>query len=71
LHRINLESLLGERISLWGQNDLLALLQEQSEAQSLSLYDTALRFTSLKVPDIEVEKGERWQYHPALGFAKK
>ncbi|MDR0701179.1 MAG: hypothetical protein LBF61_02010, partial [Azoarcus sp.] len=69
LKRINLECLpLGARISLWGQNDLQALLQEQSEAQTLSLYDAASRFTVASVPDNGVEG---WQYHPALGFAKK
>ncbi|MDR1063173.1 MAG: type I-F CRISPR-associated helicase Cas3f [Azoarcus sp.] len=69
---IDLANLLGKRIFLWGQNDLLALLQEQAKAQTLSLYDTALRFTRVKVPDVERSKGEvGWRYHSALGFAKK
>ncbi|MDR1648403.1 MAG: type I-F CRISPR-associated helicase Cas3f [Zoogloeaceae bacterium] len=68
LHRIVLEDLpLGMRISLWGQNDLLALLQEQAEAQDLSLRDTALRFTVASVPDSTAG----WRYHPALGFGKR
>jgi CRISPR-associated endonuclease/helicase Cas3 len=56
----------GARISFWGQNDLLARLQEQAEAQSLTLYDTALRFTVASVP----ENIAGWRYHPALGFGK-
>jgi CRISPR-associated endonuclease/helicase Cas3 len=67
LKTLDLNALLGPRIQAWGQNDLLALLQEQAQAQDMSLHECAERFAVVRVH--ENENG--WYYHPALGFAKK
>ncbi|MBD8492574.1 type I-F CRISPR-associated helicase Cas3f [Pseudomonas syringae] len=65
LSRIDLD--MGPRIAPWGQHDLLSLLEEQAEAQGLSLRACGERFTTVSVH----ESPFGWRYHPALGFAKK
>ncbi|AIS11307.1 CRISPR-associated protein Cas3 [Pseudomonas chlororaphis subsp. aurantiaca] len=67
LERVDLEGQMGERISPWGQHELMALLGEQVEAQGLALEKCAERFTVLSVP----QNTYGWRYHPVLGFAKK
>ncbi len=64
---IDLDSQLGPRITPWGRHDLLALLNEQVEAQNLPLRICAEKFTAVSV----YENVNGWRYHPALGFAKK
>ncbi|GHU28917.1 type I-F CRISPR-associated helicase Cas3 [Betaproteobacteria bacterium] len=66
LEPVDLDALLGARISPWEQNDLLALLEEQAEAQDLSLRACAQRFTTVRV----YASKNGWRYHPVLGFAK-
>ena len=67
LERIDLERLLGPRISRWGQDELLPLLMEQAQVQDLSLRRCAERFAVVSVLD----SVPGWRYHPGLGFAKK
>ncbi|MGE7959049.1 type I-F CRISPR-associated helicase Cas3f [Pseudomonas sp. NPDC089530] len=67
LERVEFDEQLGERISPWGQHDLMALLGEQVEAQGLALEQCAERFAGLSVP----QSTYGWRYHPVLGFAKK
>jgi len=57
----------GERISSWGEFDLMQLLSEQSTHLGLSLCDCAKRFATLRV----VDQPTGWRYHPVLGFASK
>ncbi|MEH6500943.1 MAG: type I-F CRISPR-associated helicase Cas3f [Pseudoalteromonas distincta] len=57
----------GPRIMPWGGADLMELLDEQAEAQGLSLERCAERFTTVSVPESE----QGWRYHRLLGFAKK
>lgn len=57
----------GDRIQPWGRHDLMRLLQEQAEAQHLSLREAALRFTSVNVS----QSTNGWRYHPVLGFGRK
>lgn len=58
---------LGPHIGAWGEDDLMALLNEQAEAHGLSLRRCAERFTAVTVPD----SVQGWRYHPWLGFGKK
>jgi CRISPR-associated endonuclease/helicase Cas3 len=67
LERVDLERLLGPRISRWGQDELLPLLMEQAEAQDLPVRRCAERFAVVSVLD----SVPGWRYHPGLGFAKK
>ncbi|WP_341646391.1 type I-F CRISPR-associated helicase Cas3f [Thauera sp. SDU_THAU2] len=57
----------GPRIGAWGEDNLMALLHEQAEAQGMSLRRCAERFTTVSVPD----STQGWRYHPMLGFGKK
>jgi len=50
-------------ISRWGRFDLMELLQEQAEAQGMSLQRTAEKFTAAEVP----ENGQGWNWYPWLG----
>ncbi|WP_312257392.1 type I-F CRISPR-associated helicase Cas3f [Stutzerimonas nitrititolerans] len=63
---VYLQPSFGPGISFWGQHDLLQLLNEQAEAQGLSLQHCAERFTTVSVPD----STQGWRYHPMLGFGK-
>ncbi|KPA98244.1 type I-F CRISPR-associated helicase Cas3f [Pseudomonas asplenii] len=63
---IDLDSQLGPGIQPWGRHDLLALLNEQVDAQNLSLRECAERFT----PVTAYESTFGWRYHPVLGFSK-
>jgi CRISPR-associated endonuclease/helicase Cas3 len=67
LHRLDLDSLRGPRITRWGQDDLLTLLSDLADAQDLTLRQSAERFAVASVP--RSERG--WRYHEALGFGKK
>lgn len=64
---IDLDNQLGPRITPWGRHDLMHLLEEQAEAQGLSLRVCGERFTTVSVH----ENTFGWRYHPVLGFAKK
>ncbi len=59
--------LCGPRIAPWGRHELLVLVDEQAEAQELSLSTCAERFTAVNLP----ESTQGWRYHPVLGFSKK
>lgn len=65
LEPISLE--LGERISAWGQHDLMELLKIQAENLDRSLYWSAERFSVVTVPASQ----QGWFYHPVLGVMKK
>lgn len=67
LTHIDLDSQLGPGIKPWGRHDLMALLNEQAEAQNLSLKTCAEKFTAVSV----YESVNGWRYHPVLGFSKK
>lgn len=56
----------GPRISHWGEDNLLELLQEQAEAHNLPLQRCAERFTQVSV----IESKQGWRYHTQLGFSK-
>ncbi|UZJ45772.1 type I-F CRISPR-associated helicase Cas3f [Marinimicrobium sp. C6131] len=57
----------GERVTPWGQHDLLALLLEQAEAQGQDLSKCAEKFTTVNV----LESAQGWWFDPVLGFSKK
>ncbi|MCU1718628.1 type I-F CRISPR-associated helicase Cas3f [Pseudomonas sp. 5P_3.1_Bac2] len=58
---------LGPRIKHWVEDDLLTLLNEQAEAQDLSLQRCAERFTTVSL----INNTQGWRYHPQLGFGRK
>lgn len=62
---------MGERISLWGRFDLLALLKEQAEAQGVSLEQCAKKFTKVNVMVGSNNTARQWWYHPAFGVGEK
>ncbi|MFZ4962786.1 type I-F CRISPR-associated helicase Cas3f [Pseudomonas sp. Mn2068] len=64
LTEIDLDSQLGPRIQPWGRHDLMTLLNEQVDAQHLSLRTCAEKFTVVSV----YESTFGWRYHPVLGF---
>ena len=66
LTHIDLDSQLGPGIKPWGQHDLMALLNEQAEAQNLALKSCAEKFTVVSV----YENVNGWRYHPVLGFSQ-
>ncbi len=67
IEHIDLNANLRPGIAPWGQNDLVALLQELAEARSQPMQRCAERFTPVSVP----KSDHGWRYHPALGFAEK
>lgn len=54
-------------ISCWGEFDLSSLVNEQAEAQDLSLDLAARRFTTVEVP----RNDQGWRWHPWLGFTRQ
>ncbi|MCK9505369.1 MAG: type I-F CRISPR-associated helicase Cas3f, partial [Porticoccaceae bacterium] len=54
----------GRGVSPWGQFDLMALLNEQTEAQGKSLWDCGARMTTVQVP----ASIAGWRWNPILGF---
>lgn len=67
LHEIPLAP--ASRVSRWGKFDPLAAVNEQAEAQDMSLRRAAEKFTTVEVP--ESESGQGWLWHPWLGYIKK
>src|SRR5690606_17888235 len=54
-------------ISRWGHFDLMALLQDQAEAQELSLRQAAEKFTTVEV----AENGQGWHWYPWFGCVNR
>lgn len=54
-------------VSHWGEFDLLAAVNEQTEAQDMPLRRAAEKFTTVEVP----ESTQGWLWHPWLGYVKK
>lgn len=65
LHRIPLQA--AERVTPWGQFDLLALVTEHAEALDRPLDETARKFTTVEVPHSD----QGWRWHPWLGFTRR
>ena len=63
LSRIRLEA--ADNIGFWKAFDLLALIEQQAEAQHLSLKRSAEKFSVVQVR----RNDAGWEYHPVLGFA--
>lgn len=66
LQRIELQY--GPRIHPWGPMDYLATLAQLAEAQDIELERCARKFGRLTLRALSDDG--RWQYHPALGFAR-
>jgi CRISPR-associated endonuclease/helicase Cas3 len=56
---------LGQGMSAWGSEDLMALVQTQAEAQDMGLRRCAEKFTVVDVP----QSTQGWRHHPWLGFS--
>ena len=54
-------------ISRWGDFDLMELLQDQAEAQELSLRQAAEKFTTVEVR----ESGQGWHWYPWFGCVNR
>lgn len=65
--RHDLSLTIAERISAWGEFDMMTLLIEQAESLELPLRACAERLATVEVP----ENTQGWRYHPWLGFTKK
>ncbi|MCF7223563.1 type I-F CRISPR-associated helicase Cas3f [Marilutibacter chinensis] len=57
---------IGQRITPWGEFDLMALLAEQAEHLDLALRHCAERLAAVEVPHSE----QGWRHHPWLGFSR-
>ncbi|MBB3190926.1 CRISPR-associated endonuclease/helicase Cas3 [Halomonas cerina] len=68
LHHLDLDGSMGKGISPWVVHDYLETLGELAEELRLSSQDCAWRFGRISLP--ELGNGERWRFHPALGFSK-
>lgn len=62
-HRLVLSP--GQRIQPWGEHDLLSLLRELAESQSMGLRRAAQTFATVEVR----QSDQGWHYHPWLGFS--
>ena len=56
-----------ERISPWGEFDLLTLLTEHADALDRPLDEIAKKFTTVEVPHSD----QGWRWHPWLGVTKQ
>lgn len=65
LHDISL--VIGQRITAWGEFDLMNLLTEQAKYLDLPLRQCAERMATVEV----LESNQGWRYHPWLGFSNE
>jgi len=65
LHKVALN--VAPSVSCWGEFDLPLLVNEQAEAQNMSLDLAARKFTTVEVPSSD----QGWRWHPWLGFTKQ
>lgn len=56
---------LGQGMSAWGSDELMALVQAQADAQDMGLRRCAEKFTVVEVP----QSTQGWRHHPWLGFS--
>ncbi|WP_404299092.1 type I-F CRISPR-associated helicase Cas3f [Halomonas sp.] len=68
VHHLDLDDSMGKGISPWVVHDYLDTLGELAEELRITSQDCAWRFGRISLP--ELKDGERWRFHPALGFSK-
>lgn len=68
-HREDIESDMGEGISIWGQQDYIETLEQLADSIDMPLLACAQTYSLLTLPEKGAEFG--WHFHPALGFVRK
>lgn len=68
VHHLDLNDGMRQGISPWVVHDYLETLEELADELRISSLDCAWRFGRISLP--ELRDGERWRFHPALGFSK-
>lgn len=63
------ELMTGQGIEPWGVPDYLPALLELAEAFGMDPLDCARKFGTVELPGRR-EDGQRWRYHPVLGFSR-
>lgn len=63
------ELMTGQGIEPWGVPDYLPALLDLAEAFGMDPLDCARKFGTVDLPG-RSEEGQRWRYHPVLGFSR-
>lgn len=68
VHHLDLDDSMGQGIGCLVVHDYFETLEELANELSISSQYGAWRFGRISLP--ELKDGERWRFHPALGFSK-